>query len=47
VFTGIAIVTVSMKLFARSQIVKQLGWDDFFIFLSMVRTLSNQSRGGY
>lgn len=38
VFTGIAIVTVVLKLFARSQITKQLGWDDFFIFFSLVGT---------
>lgn len=39
-FTGIAIVAVSLKLFTRSQTVKILDWDDFFIFLSMVRSLS-------
>lgn len=36
VFTGIAIATVSLKLFARVQTLKRLGWDDFFIFLSLV-----------
>lgn len=41
-FTGIAIVTVSLKLFARTQTVKLLGWDDFFIFLSMVGRLVEQ-----
>jgi hypothetical protein len=39
-FTGIAIVTVILKLFARSRITKQLGWDDFFIFFSLVRIRS-------
>jgi hypothetical protein len=38
VFTGTAIATVFLKLFARAQIVKKFGWDDFFIFLSLVRT---------
>lgn len=38
-FTGTAIVTVFLKLFARSQIVKRIGWDDFFIFFSLVRDL--------
>jgi hypothetical protein len=36
VFTGIAIATVALKLFARAHIVKVVGWDDFFIFLSLV-----------
>jgi len=36
VFTGIAISTVSLKLFSRAHVVKQLGWDDFFIFFSLV-----------
>jgi hypothetical protein len=35
VFTGIGIATVILKITAR-QIVKKLGWDDFFIFFSMV-----------
>jgi hypothetical protein len=36
VFTGIAIATVSLKLFARAQSANRLGWDDFFIFFSLV-----------
>jgi hypothetical protein len=36
VFTGIAIATVSLKLFARVQTSNRLGWDDFFIFFSLV-----------
>jgi hypothetical protein len=36
VFTGIAIGTVLLKLTTRAH-VKKLGWDDFFIFLSLVR----------
>lgn len=36
VFTGIAIATVSLKLFARVQTLSRLGWDDFFIFFSLV-----------
>jgi hypothetical protein len=36
VFTGIAIGTVFLKLTTRAH-VKKLGWDDFFIFLSLVR----------
>ncbi|KAF1814598.1 hypothetical protein P152DRAFT_280903 [Eremomyces bilateralis CBS 781.70] len=39
VFTGIAIATVFLKLFARSQITKRLGWDDFFIFLSLALSI--------
>ncbi|KIW01184.1 uncharacterized protein PV09_07466 [Verruconis gallopava] len=35
VFTGIAIIIVALKLFTRSQITRKLGWDDFFIFLSL------------
>lgn len=34
-FTGVAIAAVSLKLFARIG-SKRFGWDDFFIFLSMV-----------
>jgi hypothetical protein len=37
VFTSIAIATVFLKLFARAQTAKRLGWDDFFIFASLVR----------
>lgn len=36
VFTGIAIAAVSLKLFARLD-SKRFGWDDFFIFFSLVR----------
>lgn len=36
VFTGVGIAIVSLKLFARSQITKRLGWDDFFIFFALV-----------
>ncbi|KAM3066038.1 hypothetical protein ACMFMG_010623 [Clarireedia jacksonii] len=35
VFTGTAIATVFLKLFARAQIVKRFDWDDFFIFFSL------------
>jgi hypothetical protein len=35
--TGAAILTVGIKLFARAKIVHVIGWDDFFIFLSLVR----------
>lgn len=38
-FTGVAIATVSLKLFARIG-SKRFGWDDFFIFLSMVGSTS-------
>lgn len=37
VFTGIAIAAVGLKLFARGHMARDLGWDDFFIFFSMVR----------
>lgn len=36
VFTGAAIAAVVLKLFARVEIVKRVGWDDFFIFFSLV-----------
>ncbi|KAK9420721.1 putative Integral membrane protein [Seiridium unicorne] len=37
VFTGIATATVGLKIFARARIdVHTVGWDDFFIFLSLV-----------
>ncbi|KAL3711016.1 hypothetical protein TMatcc_004813 [Talaromyces marneffei ATCC 18224] len=35
VFTGIAMATVGLKLFARGHVAKDLGWDDFFIFVAM------------
>jgi hypothetical protein len=38
VFTGIAIATVFLKLFTRSQITKKMGWDDVLIFFSLVST---------
>ena len=38
VMTGLAILTVFVKLFTRIKIVQVVGWDDFFIFLSLVRT---------
>ncbi|KAL6228725.1 hypothetical protein BDW75DRAFT_226373 [Aspergillus navahoensis] len=38
VFTGIAIATVGLKLTAR-QMVKRLGWDDFFIFFSLALSI--------
>lgn len=34
--TAIAIAVVGLKLFAKARIVKVIGWDDFFIFFSMV-----------
>jgi hypothetical protein len=34
--TGAAIITVAIKLFARAQIVKVIGWDDVFIVFSLV-----------
>jgi hypothetical protein len=39
VTTGLAILTVSIKLFARVKLVRVIGWDDFFIFLSLVQSL--------
>ena len=36
VFTGVAIAAVSLKIFTRME-SKRAGWDDFFIFFSMVR----------
>lgn len=37
VFTGIAIVVAALRFFVKARISKELGWDDFFILLSMVR----------
>jgi hypothetical protein len=41
--TGAAILTVGIKLFARAKIVHVIGWDDFFIFLSLVRPCPTRS----
>lgn len=38
--TGLAIFTVAIKLFARAQIVRVIGWDDIFIVFSLVSSLS-------
>ena len=38
VMTGAAVLTVGIKLFARARIVHVVGWDDLFIFLSLVRS---------
>ncbi|KAJ5963833.1 uncharacterized protein N7479_003709 [Penicillium vulpinum] len=38
VFTGIAIVAVALKLFARID-SKRFGWDDFFIFFSLALSI--------
>ncbi|ROW04361.1 hypothetical protein VSDG_00915 [Cytospora chrysosperma] len=35
VFTGIAIVVAALRFFVKARISKELGWDDFFILLSM------------
>lgn len=37
VMTGTATLIVGIKLFARVKIVRAIGWDDFFIFFSLVR----------
>lgn len=37
--TGTAIFMVCLKLFARAKIVHVVGWDDFFIILSVVTIL--------
>lgn len=39
VMTGTAIFMVCLKLFARATIVHVVGWDDFFIILSVVTIL--------
>lgn len=42
IFTGVAIVSVTLKLFTRAEIVKKLDWDDLFILFSMVsKTIPN------
>ncbi|KAK6080614.1 integral membrane protein [Seiridium cupressi] len=36
VLTGLAIILVALKLFTRQRFLQGLGWDDFFIFLSLI-----------
>ncbi|KAK9424385.1 putative Integral membrane protein [Seiridium unicorne] len=36
VFTALAIILVALKLFTRQRFLQGLGWDDFFIFLSLI-----------
>lgn len=43
VCTGIAIATTSLKIFTRIEIVKQPGWDDVFIFFSLVSIFPTRS----
>ncbi|KAK1144215.1 hypothetical protein N8T08_005628 [Aspergillus melleus] len=38
-FTGIAIVTVLLKLVSRVGVAKKAGWDDFFIFFSLALSI--------
>ena len=35
-FTLLAIITVTLKLVSRAHLFRALGWDDFFIFLSLL-----------
>ncbi|KAJ4367721.1 hypothetical protein N0V86_009842 [Didymella sp. IMI 355093] len=35
VTTGAAFVTVAFKIFTRFQVVRIIGWDDFFVVFSM------------
>ncbi|KAK8053206.1 hypothetical protein PG996_012507 [Apiospora saccharicola] len=37
--TGVAIAVVAFKLFTRAHITKVVGWDDFFIFLSLAMSI--------
>ncbi|KAK8018435.1 hypothetical protein PG991_007625 [Apiospora marii] len=37
--TGVAITVVAFKLFTRAHITKVVGWDDFFIFLSLALSI--------
>jgi hypothetical protein len=39
VSTGIGIAIVFLKLFTRTRITKITGWDDIFIFVSLVGTI--------
>jgi hypothetical protein len=43
VTTGAAILAVGIKLFARAKIIHVIGWDDFLIFLSLVRSVATSS----
>ncbi|KAK6206642.1 hypothetical protein LQW54_007594 [Pestalotiopsis sp. IQ-011] len=36
IFTTVSIATVALKLFTRRRFLQGLGWDDFFIFLSLI-----------
>ncbi|KAK8044324.1 hypothetical protein PG993_004348, partial [Apiospora rasikravindrae] len=37
--TGVAIAVVFFKLFVRARVTKVIGWDDFFIFLSLALSI--------
>ncbi|PLN85529.1 hypothetical protein BDW42DRAFT_183028 [Aspergillus taichungensis] len=39
VFTGVAIVAVFLRLYARVEVVKRVGWDDFFIVFSLILSI--------
>jgi hypothetical protein len=40
VSTGIGIGVVFLKLFTRTRITRITGWDDLFIFFSLVRAIA-------
>lgn len=39
-FTGAAIIVVSLRFFTKFRITDTVGWDDFFILLSIVSLVS-------
>lgn len=45
IFTVLAVITVSLKIFTRAQILHALGVDDIFIFISLVKFFRWQPYG--
>ncbi|KXJ93467.1 hypothetical protein Micbo1qcDRAFT_223092 [Microdochium bolleyi] len=39
VFTGLAIITVLLKVFTTTRIIRDTGWDDFLIYLSLILSI--------
>lgn len=37
VFTGSAVIVVALRFYAKARTQGALGWDDFFILISIVR----------
>ena len=46
VMTGAALLTVATKLFTHLRVSRVIGWDDFFIFFSMVGCITDAIADG-